>query len=96
MTQKFDVVLSEAGLVFLILAFDLAIVLTFIEEENYLLTRELEEDVQLVDRNLEDVRVIVALFCRGELQGEFQPHLGDIIASVPQISLIEHHILELS
>ena len=59
--------LSEAGLVFLILAFDLAIMLTLIEEENNLLTRELEEDVQLVDWNLEDVRVIVALFRRGEL-----------------------------
>ena len=59
--------LSEARLVFLILAFDLAIMLTLIEEENNLLTRELEEDVQLVDWNLEDVRVIVALFRRGEL-----------------------------
>ena len=67
MTQQLDIVLSEARLVFLILAFDLAIMLTLIEEENNLLTRELEEDVQLVDWNLEDVRVIVALFRRGEL-----------------------------
>jgi len=67
LTQQLDIVLSEAGLVFLILAFDLAIMLTLIEEENNLLTRELEEDVQLVDWNLEDVRVIVALFRRGEL-----------------------------
>ena len=67
MTQQLDIVLSEAGLVFLILAFDLAIMLTLIEEENNLLTRELEEDVQLVDWNLEDVRIIVALFRRGEL-----------------------------
>ena len=67
MTQQLDIVLSEAGLVFLILAFDLAIMLTLIEEENNLLRRELEEDVQLVDRNLEDVRIIVALFRRGEL-----------------------------
>ena len=71
MTQQLDIVLSEAGLVFLILAFDLAIMLTLIEEENNLLTRQLEEYVQLVDRNLEDVRIIVALFRRGELQGEF-------------------------
>ena len=65
----------------------------FVEEEHDLLAAELEEDVELGDRDLEDVVVVAALLARRELKREFEPHLRDEVVFAPEVALIEDKVL---
>ena len=89
--------LSEARGLLQFVAFRLPVILLLILENDHLLRRELEDDVQVFDWDLSDVVIAILFFICIKLEGKLKLHLlNKIITSVPEIFLVEDNVLDLA